>query len=88
MGEISGLGKSLDQKMTLYLLCPRTAVAVGISQGKIYKKWYGVDANFRLGDDGETQQRVTEIGTKDDPWHALPDGFLDTLLGDKSYTLD
>jgi polar amino acid transport system substrate-binding protein len=54
---------------------------------KLYKKWYGIDVNFRMGDAGEIQSRVTEIGQADDPWHELPPGFLDTLLGDKSYTL-
>ena len=55
---------------------------------KLYKKWYDVEMNFHLGDNGQLQQRVDEIGAKDDPWQALPAGFLDTLLGDKSYTLD
>jgi len=54
---------------------------------KLYKKWYGIDVNFRMGDAGEIQPRVLEIGQADDPWHELPPGFLDTLLGDKSYTL-
>jgi polar amino acid transport system substrate-binding protein len=54
---------------------------------KLYKKWYGIDANFRMGDAGEIQPRVTEIGQTDDPWKDLPPGFLDALLGDKSYTL-
>lgn len=54
---------------------------------KLYKKWYGIDVNFRMGDAGEIQPRVTEIGQTDDPWKELPPGFLDTLLGDKSYTL-
>jgi hypothetical protein len=43
--------------------------------------------NFRMGDAGEIQSRVMEIGQTDDPWKALPEGFLDTLMGDKSYTL-
>lgn len=54
---------------------------------KLYKKWYGVEVNFRMGDAGEIQSRVMEIGQTDDPWKELPPGFLDTLLGDKSYTL-
>jgi len=54
---------------------------------KLYKKWYGIEVNFRMGDAGEIQSRVTEIGQTDDPWKELPPGFLDTLLGDKSYTL-
>lgn len=54
---------------------------------KLYKKWYGVDVNFRMGDAGEIQSRVMEIGQTDDPWKELPPGFLDTLLSDKSYTL-
>jgi len=54
---------------------------------KLYKKWYGVDVNFRMGDAGEIQSRVTEIGQTDDPWQPLPEGFLDALMGDKSYTL-
>ena len=54
---------------------------------KLYKKWYGVDVNFRMGDAGEIQSRVMEIGQTDDPWKDLPPGFLDTLLSDKSYTL-
>jgi len=54
---------------------------------KLYKKWYGIDVNFRMGDAGEIQSRVMEIGQTDDPWKDLPPGFLDTLLGDKSYTL-
>jgi polar amino acid transport system substrate-binding protein len=55
---------------------------------KIYQKWYGVPPPFSLGDYGQVQPRVTEIGQTDDPWHELLPGFLDTLLGDKSYTLD
>ena len=54
---------------------------------KLYKKWYGIEVNFRMGDAGEIQPRVTEIGQTDDPWKDLPPGFLDTLLSDKSYTL-
>ena len=54
---------------------------------KLYAKWYGIEPNFRLGDNGELQQRVTEIAEKDDPWKPLPDGFLDQLLGDKSYLI-
>jgi polar amino acid transport system substrate-binding protein len=54
---------------------------------KLYKKWYGIDVNFRMGDAGEIQSRVIEIGQTDDPWKELPPGFLDTLLGDQSYIL-
>jgi len=54
---------------------------------KLYKKWYGVDVNFRMGDAGEIQSRVMEIGQTDDPWKALPEGFIETLMGEKSYTL-
>ncbi len=54
---------------------------------KLYVKWYGIEPNFKLGDNGELQQRVLEIGETDDPWKPLPDQFLETLLGDKSYTL-
>ena len=54
---------------------------------KLYKKWYGIDVNFRMGDAGEIQSRVMEMGQTDDPWKELPPGFLDTLLGDKSYIL-
>jgi polar amino acid transport system substrate-binding protein len=54
---------------------------------KLYKKWYGIDVNFRMGDAGEIQSRVMEIGQADDPWKELPPSFLDALLGDKSYTL-
>ena len=54
---------------------------------KLYVKWYGIEPNFKLGDNGEIQQRVLEIGETDDPWKPLPDQFLETLLGDKSYTL-
>jgi polar amino acid transport system substrate-binding protein len=54
---------------------------------KLYAKWYGIEPNFKLGDNSEIQQRVTEIGETDDPWKPLPDQFLETLLGDKSYTL-
>jgi len=55
---------------------------------KLYVKWYGIEPNFRLGDDGEIQQRVEQIGKTDDSWKPLPDNFLTTLLGDKSYTLN
>jgi polar amino acid transport system substrate-binding protein len=54
---------------------------------KLYVKWYGIEPNFKLGDNGEIQQRVLEIGETDDPWKPLPDGFIETLLSDKSYTL-
>ena len=55
---------------------------------KLYAKWYGAPPSFRLGDAGELQQRVEQVGAKNDPWKDLPDGFLEALLGDKSYTLD
>jgi polar amino acid transport system substrate-binding protein len=55
---------------------------------KLYMKWYGIKPPFGIGDYGQIQPRVGEIGQADDPWKALPAGFLDTLLGDKSYTLD
>ena len=48
---------------------------------------YGIEPDFSLGDDGQIQPRVMEIGKTDDPWHDLPAGFLDKLLGDESYTL-
>ena len=51
-------------------------------------KWYGIEPNFNMGDNGQIQQRVEIIGKTDDPWQALPPGFLDALLGDKSYTLN
>jgi polar amino acid transport system substrate-binding protein len=54
---------------------------------KLYVKWYGIEPSFQLGDNREIQQRVLEIGETDDPWKPLPDQFLETLLGDKSYTL-
>jgi len=55
---------------------------------KLYQKWYGMAPPFSLGDYGQVQPRIMEIGQTDDPWKELPPGFLDTLLGDKSYTLD
>lgn len=55
---------------------------------KLYVKWYGVEPSFSLGDYGQIQPRVMEIGKTDDPWNKLPDGFLDTLLGPDSYKLD
>jgi polar amino acid transport system substrate-binding protein len=55
---------------------------------KLYQKWYEVPPPFGLGDYGQPQPRVTEIGQNDDPWKDLPPGFLDKLLSDKSYTLD
>ena len=55
---------------------------------KLYQKWYGTPPPFSLGDYGQIQPRVTEVGQTDDPWKELPPGFLDALLGDKSYTLD
>jgi len=55
---------------------------------KLYVKWYGVEPSFSLGDYGQIQPRVMEIGKTDDPWTKLPDGFLDTLLGPESWKLD
>ncbi len=55
---------------------------------KLYVKWYGIEPDFPFGDGGVIQPRVTEIGKTDDPWHDLPAGFMDKLLGDKSYELD
>jgi polar amino acid transport system substrate-binding protein len=55
---------------------------------KLYLKWYGIEPDFPFGDAGVIQPRVTEIGKTDDPWHDLPAGFMDKLLGDKSYELD
>jgi hypothetical protein len=55
---------------------------------KLYVKWYGIEPDFRFGDAGLIRPRVAEIGKSDDPWHDLPAGFLDKLLGDKSYELD
>jgi polar amino acid transport system substrate-binding protein len=55
---------------------------------KLYVKWYGIGPSFNLGDYGEIQPRVMEIGQHDDPWNNLPDGFLDTLLGPDSWKLD
>jgi polar amino acid transport system substrate-binding protein len=55
---------------------------------KLYVKWYGVEPSFSLGDYGQIQPRVMEIGKTDDPWAKLPDGFLDTLLGPESFKLD
>ncbi len=55
---------------------------------KLYVKWYGVEPSFSLGDYGQMQVRVMEFGKSDDPWHPLPDGFLDKLMGENSYTLD
>jgi polar amino acid transport system substrate-binding protein len=54
---------------------------------KLYTKWYGIEPNFNLGDNGQIQQRVEVIGKSNDPWNKLPDGFLDTLMSEKSYTL-
>jgi len=54
---------------------------------KLYMKWYGIEPNFSLGDDGIIQPRVMEIGKTDDPWIPLPAGFLEKLLGNQSYTL-
>jgi polar amino acid transport system substrate-binding protein len=55
---------------------------------KLYLKWYGIEPDFPFGDAGLIQPRVTEVGKSDDPWQELPAGFLDKLLGDKSYELD
>ncbi len=55
---------------------------------KLYVKWYGVEPAYGLGDYGQIQPRVTEIGKTDDPWKELPAGFLDALLGKESWTLD
>jgi len=55
---------------------------------KLYVKWYGVEPAFGLGDYGQIQPRVMEIGKTDDPWKELPAGFLDTLLGPDSWSLD
>ena len=55
---------------------------------KLYVKWYGVEPSYGLGDYGQIQPRVTEIGKADDPWVALPDHFLETLLGPESWKLD
>ena len=55
---------------------------------KLYVKWYGTEPSFSLGDYGQIQPRVMEIGKTDDPWAKLPDGFLDTLLGPDSWKLD
>jgi polar amino acid transport system substrate-binding protein len=54
---------------------------------KLYMKWYGMEPNFHMGDNGQIQQRVQIIGKTDDPWQPLPAGFLETLLSDKSYML-
>jgi len=55
---------------------------------KLYLKWYGIEPDFPFGDAGLIQPRVNEIGKADDPWHDLPAGFPEKLLGDKSYELD
>lgn len=55
---------------------------------KLYVKWYGIEPDFPFGDAGLIQPRVMEIGKTDDPWHDLPAGFMEKLLGDKSYELD
>jgi hypothetical protein len=55
---------------------------------KLYMKWYGFEPDFSLGDGGQLQPRVTEVAKDNDPWHELPPGFLDKLLGDQSYSLD
>jgi polar amino acid transport system substrate-binding protein len=54
---------------------------------KLYQKWYGIEPNFSLGDNGMIQPRVMEIGKTDDPWQPLPADFLQQLLGKQSYTL-
>jgi len=53
----------------------------------LYKKWYGIDLNFEFGDAGKTPGDIMKIGTSNDPWNDLPDGFLDALLSDQSYKL-
>ena len=55
---------------------------------KLYQKWYAVEPAYGLGDYGQIQPRVMEIGKTDDPWQKLPDGFLDALLGPDSWKLD
>jgi polar amino acid transport system substrate-binding protein len=55
---------------------------------KLYVKWYGIEPAYGLGDYGQIQPRVMEIGKTDDPWNALPSGFLDMLLGPESWKLD
>ena len=55
---------------------------------KLYVKWYGVEPSYGLGDYGQIQPRVMEIGKTDDPWIELPDHFLETLLGPESWKLD
>jgi polar amino acid transport system substrate-binding protein len=55
---------------------------------KLYVKWYGFEPDFALGDGGQLQPRVTEVAKENDPWHELPAGFMDKLLGDQSYSLD
>jgi polar amino acid transport system substrate-binding protein len=55
---------------------------------KLYVKWFGYEPTYSLGDYGEIQPRVMEIGKTDDPWNKLPDGFLDKLLGPESWNLD
>ncbi len=55
---------------------------------KLYVKWYGLEPSFGLGDYGQIQPRVMEIGKTDDPWVKLPDGFTETLLGPESWKLD
>jgi len=55
---------------------------------KLYVKWYGLQPPFSIGDYGQIQPRVMEIGKTNDPWQELPAGFLNKLLGDQSYTLD
>jgi len=55
---------------------------------KLYVKWFGYAPTYSLGDYGEIQPRVMELGKSDDPWNTLPDGFLDKLLGPESWKLD
>jgi polar amino acid transport system substrate-binding protein len=55
---------------------------------KLYVKWYGAEPSYGLGDYGQIQPRVMEIGKTDDPWAPLPDHFLETLLGPDSWKLD
>ncbi len=54
---------------------------------KLYVKWYDMEPNFKMGDNGQLQQRIEIIGKTDDPWKDLPAGFMEALLGDKSYAL-
>lgn len=55
---------------------------------KLYMKWYGIEPNFKLGNDGIIALGVTKVGRTNDPWHPLPAGFLGKLLGPHSYELE